>query len=111
MGSNLGDFLSFLVALGSDLGNFLSFLRKQESRVLFSTRWYSMGSDLGNFLSFLRKQESRPIWIRVFYISGFPFQREQAWIPSFSGMTFFLIQQESRIMFVIPVKAGIQSAV
>jgi hypothetical protein len=29
-------------------------------------------------MSFLRKQESRPIWIRVFYISGFPLQREQA---------------------------------
>jgi len=48
-----------------------------------------LGSGFHNFLSFLyllpqaqAPQESRPIWIRVFYISGFPLQREQAWIPA-----------------------------
>jgi hypothetical protein len=39
-------------------------------------------------MSFLRKQESKPIWIRVFHISDFPLQREQAWIPASAGMTF-----------------------
>jgi hypothetical protein len=38
-------------------------------------------------LSFPRRRESRDIWIRVFYISGFPLPREQAWIPAFAGMT------------------------